>query len=393
MPDRKMPMSKLKEKVLFVDDDVNVLSSMNRRFRKTLDLSTAQSGPDALALLAKSGGDYAVVISDMKMPKMSGARLLEEIQKLYPDIIGIILTGHADVESAVIAVNQGRTFRFLTKPCKPEDIGQAIVDAIKQYRLVHAEQSLLKETLTGSVSMLTELVGISDPLLFYQSGKVKQITAFLLDQMNIEDKWEFEVAAMFANLGYISIPQPLLKKHFSSAVLEPSEQIIVDAAETFSAQLVKHIPRLENVASMLDDRNCGHNIGSQTPYHAIEDRIKFGGSLVRITTDFVTLLMQGVSIADAVATLAKKKDKYDSYLLKLITGYQDADESDGDVISLDAEQLVAGMILLQDVKTNQGVLLLKQNQQLTEAALLKLIMSARNKTLVQPILVSKGDLT
>ena len=91
---------------------------------------------------------------------MSAAELLEEIQHRSPDIIGIILTGQTEFSSAVDAVNKGKTFRFLTKPCQPEIIAQAVLDAIRQYRLVNAERVLLQDTLKGAITLLSELIGL-----------------------------------------------------------------------------------------------------------------------------------------------------------------------------------------------------------------------------------------
>ena len=103
-------------RVLFVDDEPNVLDSIRRQLRKSCEILTATSGVEALALL-KDTGPVALVISDMRMPGMSGAELLAKIRDLYPDTVRMILSGQADLESTISAVNEGHVFRFLTKPC------------------------------------------------------------------------------------------------------------------------------------------------------------------------------------------------------------------------------------------------------------------------------------
>ena len=89
-------------RVLFVDDEPNVLDSIRRQLRKSCEILTATSGAEALALL-KDTGPVALVISDMRMPGMSGAELLAKIRDLYPDTVRMILSGQADLDSTIAA--------------------------------------------------------------------------------------------------------------------------------------------------------------------------------------------------------------------------------------------------------------------------------------------------
>ncbi len=107
------------EKILLVDDDSNVLDGYRRSLRGEFLLETALGGEEALNL-ATVNGPYAVVISDMRMPRMDGIQLLSRIKALSPDTIRVMLTGNADTETAVNAINEGSIFRFLNKPCSKE---------------------------------------------------------------------------------------------------------------------------------------------------------------------------------------------------------------------------------------------------------------------------------
>jgi len=119
-------------KVLFVDDEPNVLSAYKRNLHKRFQMDTALSGIEALELVA-TNGPYAVVISDMGMPGMDGMKLLTILKKFAPDTVRIMLTGYADQKVAVDAVNQGQVFKFLNKPCSPEDMAAVIESGISQY--------------------------------------------------------------------------------------------------------------------------------------------------------------------------------------------------------------------------------------------------------------------
>lgn len=131
------------ERILLVDDDPNVLSGYRRHLGRRYPLSTALSGAEALEIL--SGEPAAVVIADMRMPKMNGVQLLAEVEKRSPDTVRMMLTGNADQETAVLAVNRGRVFRFLTKPASVETVVDAIEAALDQYRLIRADHELVRQ--------------------------------------------------------------------------------------------------------------------------------------------------------------------------------------------------------------------------------------------------------
>ncbi len=130
--------------ILFVDDEPNVLKSMRRIFRQeNYNLLTASSGDEALAVFAKES--VQVVISDHQMPGMTGAELLRKIKADYPRTIRIMLTGHADVDAIMGAVNEGAVYKFITKPWNDDDLRITVSLALEQYDLIKENISLKQE--------------------------------------------------------------------------------------------------------------------------------------------------------------------------------------------------------------------------------------------------------
>jgi len=127
------------EKILLVDDDNLILDGYRRSLSRDFSIDTALGGQEALKLAA-DGGPYAIVVSDMRMPGMDGVEFLTRIKTLSPDTIRVMLTGNADVETAVHAINEGSIFRFLNKPCSKELMGKTLTAGLLQYRLVTAEK-------------------------------------------------------------------------------------------------------------------------------------------------------------------------------------------------------------------------------------------------------------
>jgi FixJ family two-component response regulator len=132
------------DRILFVDDEIAVLRGYQRVLHGEFAVSTAVGGEEGLAEL-QANGPYAIVISDMRMPGMSGAEFLARAREKSPESVRMLLTGYADVKSAVEAVNRGSIFRFLTKPCEKADLVEAIREGLKVYHAALAEKELLRK--------------------------------------------------------------------------------------------------------------------------------------------------------------------------------------------------------------------------------------------------------
>ena len=136
--------------ILCVDDEKAVLDGLSLHLRRRFQVLTAQSGAEALAILGREPG-VAVGMSDMRMPGMDGATFLARARELAPSAVRLLLTGQAHIDAAIAAINEGRIFRFLTKPCPPATMMAAVDAAAEQHRLVTAERGLLQETLHGAI--------------------------------------------------------------------------------------------------------------------------------------------------------------------------------------------------------------------------------------------------
>jgi len=132
------------EKILFVDDEPQVLEGFRRLLQPEFQIETATSGAEALAKL-EDYGPYAVVVCDMRMPEMDGLQLLRKIKTRFPDVVRVMLTGNVDQETAVKAVNEGNVFRFLNKPCDEHILSQTLHASLVMYRLDTHKDSLLEQ--------------------------------------------------------------------------------------------------------------------------------------------------------------------------------------------------------------------------------------------------------
>ena len=155
----------MKDKVLLVDDDALVLAGLKRQLRNQFNVDTALSGEDALNRVQQNG-PYAVIVSDFMMPGMNGIELLSRVKKSNPDTVRMMLTGAADMPTAIRAVNEGSIFQFHPKPCPAHTLCQAIQTAIAEYRKVVSQQNQLKNfksSLAQASAVQQKLMPKSDP--------------------------------------------------------------------------------------------------------------------------------------------------------------------------------------------------------------------------------------
>lgn len=119
--------------VLCVDDEANILSALRRLFRPAgYRVLLANSGAEGLQMLEAEGGAVDLVISDMRMPEMDGARFLAQVRQRWPNVSRILLTGYADVESTVAAINQGEIYRYISKPWNDSEVLLTVRDALER---------------------------------------------------------------------------------------------------------------------------------------------------------------------------------------------------------------------------------------------------------------------
>src|SRR3954471_23890265 len=133
-----------KDKLLLVDDEPNLTSALVRSLdRRQFEIFTADSAQQGLMILA--GNDIDVVVSDERMPGMTGSQFLSEVRKKWPNTIRMILSGQADLEAAVRAINEGEVYRVLLKPCHPKELQRSILQGLQHKKLGAQSRRLLRE--------------------------------------------------------------------------------------------------------------------------------------------------------------------------------------------------------------------------------------------------------
>ncbi len=367
------------EKILFVDDETAVLDGYKRILYKDFQIETACSGNDAIAALSKNG-KYAVVVSDMRMPGMDGVQLLSRVRELAPDTVRVMLTGHADIQSAMNAVNEGNIFRFLTKPCEPTVLKKTLTTALVQYRLITAEKELLENTLMGSIKVLTDVLSLANPAAFGRSVRIRRYVQHIVTKLQLESPWKYEVAAMLSQLGCITLDTEIIESAYCGKKLSLEEQTRFDVHPTIARDLLRNIPRMEGIAWMISQQQYGA-AESETE---IAEHMRLGAAILRLAIAFDNMKIQGISDREAIVDL-QRSNKFDPRLTEAL-GTIEPVPCDMVTRAIDIMDLKAGMILQEEIRTKTGLLLVGKGQEVTYPLLVRLRNFQQRRTIADKVL-------
>jgi CheY-like chemotaxis protein len=372
------------EKILLVDDDENILDGYRRSLNREFQIETARGGQEALDLVAEKG-PFAVVVSDMRMPGMDGIQLLTAFKSQWPDTIRVMLTGNADKDTAIHAINEGNIFRFLNKPCDKEAMAKTLTAALLQYRLVTAEKELLEQTLSGSIQVLTEVLSLVNPAAFGRAERARRYIHHVVTLMKLRNPWQYEVAAMMSQLGCVTLPPETIDAIYAGENLSPSDQAQFDAHPEVAYDLLSKIPRLEPIAWMI--RNQGDAGAATAPARPQSSEIQRGAEMLRFILAYEKLVRRGSSRTEAVHKLSRQSsDIGKEFFEALITLDPNAEE--GEIRQCRIEDLVPGMIIQQEVRTLHGVLLVSKGQEVTATLVARLKNSYTHRVIGQAVRVS-----
>jgi response regulator RpfG family c-di-GMP phosphodiesterase len=349
-------------RVLFVDDEPNILDAFRRQLRRDFSVETAVGAAKGLFALGQAE-PFEVIVSDFMMPGINGAEFLAAARRAAPTTTRMLLTGHADLADAARTINEGQVFRMLLKPVDQDTMVTALHDCVAHHRLLVAERELLEQTLHGSVKALTDVMSLASPVAFGRAARMRLMAAAMLDEVAADDRWAVELAVQMSQLGAVTLPPAVAEKAAGGEPLTATEQAMVDRVPEVAEQLISPIPRLAPVAEAIRYAGKGYD-GSGTPDDGTAgDRIPLGGRVLRLVQDYDTLVTQGASPTVALAALRSARRLYDPALLDALgTAAAAAARA---VRGVALGDLRSGMVLAAPVTSRSGVLLVNAGQEIT----------------------------
>lgn len=350
-----------KPRILMVDDEPNILAGYRRLLSSRYDVTAAGAGREGLALIP--GASFAVIVSDMRMPEMDGIQFLQAARAIDADAVLLMLSGNADQETAVRAVNEGAIFRFLNKPCPPDTLERALQDALRQHELVTAERTLLRDTLAGSLKLLVDALTLHDPRTAQALRAVRATAAEIAGELGVGDDWRIGMAGTLCLVGLLTMPD------VQSALDLPEPRLVECAAR--GAKLLRHVPRLEPVAEMIEHQRDPGPCPASPALASSPSRVVLGSRIVRFAFDLeraTHLLAQ--DRAAALLRLRYADTDHDQRLFEAAERILHAKDPAAAAllrpVNVRATGLQPGMTAAQDVVSIDGKLMLARGYELTE---------------------------
>ncbi len=233
-------------RVLCIDDDPHVLEGIARTLSADFVLSTSSLPHEALGMLT-SPGSFAVVVSDLRMPGLDGITLLDKARALAPDTVRVLLTGQAELADAVAAINRGGLFRFLTKPCPPEQLDVTLREACRQHELLVTERELLEDTLRGCLRAMTAALGAAAPAAFGRAERVARLAAQVARGIGCVDAWRVEAGVLLSAAATAALPAEVAARVNAGDVLSPAERAMIERLPAVLDDALRDIPRIADV--------------------------------------------------------------------------------------------------------------------------------------------------
>jgi CheY-like chemotaxis protein len=352
-------------RVLCVDDDAFILSILSRTIGIDYEVLTSSSGAEALQLIANSE-PIQVVVSDHRMPGLSGAQFLQAVRDKHPLIVRILLTGETDLIEAVAAMNQAGLFRFLLKPGTRAVLLDTLRAAVAQYQLQVAERELLQKTLIGTMRALSDVLAIANPTAFGHVSRTQELALGVAKQLKLPEQWPLEFASVAAQLGHIALPERTLSRLYAGETLTPAESVQVAQSALVAERVLKRIPRLDPVVAILSRLAAGRMSDDPRAPESI------GAEILRVVSAYATVERTTASRDTAVHRLRAQVGRFDPDVLKALTELLGIESAVDETIEVPIGRVCVDMIVAEDLCTRTGVLLVPKGYRVSESFVARL---------------------
>lgn len=400
--------------LLLVDDEPNILSALRRLFHSDgFQVRLAASGPEGLAILERDPVD--LIISDMRMPGMSGDEFLALAAERWPQIPRILLTGYADIDSTVRAVNRGRIFCYVAKPWDADDLRLSVRNALDNYLLqrerqqltqriqrqndeLHALNAGLEDKVrerTAELEQTVQMYELACEQLRHGHDAVAPVLAriaalwegdatklqsiaerarMIASHLKLEDDTVEDIytAALLHRIGAIGLPDEIFHKRYED--LSATERALFETYPTRGATILAGVPRLTPVATLVHSHRERYD-GSGFPDGLAAERIPLGARVVALAIDYEEIIagerLAGRKTPGQTAAHLRMHagSRYDPQVVAALSGDQRIPSPQPREHELPLAEAKDGMVLTRDLINADGILLLTRGHRLTQSVI------------------------
>ncbi|WP_127021975.1 HD domain-containing phosphohydrolase [Rheinheimera mangrovi] len=423
--------------VLCVDDEISILKSLQRLLMATgFDVVTATGGEQGLLLLEKQ--EFAVIISDMRMPGMTGAEFLQFAAQRCPDSQRLVLTGYADIDSTIVAINQGQIQRYIQKPWSNEALVVQVRESAEKYLLIKQnkelqqklsiqnhklkdmnhllEQHVSKRTAQlrkvlkqlelehkSLLDLLFNFISVNPHLNGHFAQHVARTCHLLCSHLKLEPKEQQQIvmAGLLSQLGLLGMDPMLYSKSYH--VLDGTERQQYCTHPAMAQLMLLPASHLALMSDAIYHQYERYN-GSGSPDRLVGTDIPLGARIVALARDFWLMIEklegpQDSAFSNAIVQLKMQQgSSYDPLLLQILSSLPAEQLSGAELIAsshqqLETNELEPGMMLERPLYNENRILLLPHGHVFTSQSIAKLQQIEAKRQKKWTLLVSSVKVT
>ena len=308
----------MKYKILVVDDEPNNLQLVKRTLHRYYDIITANNAQEAIEILSQDN-NIEMIISDHKMPGMSGVELLQHCFNHYPNIIRMLITAYSEVPILVDAINTGKIHRYIKKPWTPEELLLTVEKAFEANKLSIENAKLIadfKDLFSGTISAITDALDEKDKYTAGRSKRVCEYAIAIAKEMNLTDieLSKLEVASLLHDIGVIGVPEYILHK---AEKLTDDEYMQIKKHVEYGLKILGSIKQLDSVVNIIKAHHERYD-GTGYPYGLKGEEIPIGARIIALADTFDALISNrayrtSLTFAEAIETIKSQAGKQLDY--------------------------------------------------------------------------------
>jgi response regulator RpfG family c-di-GMP phosphodiesterase len=373
-------------KVLYVDDESSLLASFSSLMRREgYQIQTLGDSTTILSVIEKNG-PFALVISDQRMPGLDGVGVLKQVREVHPETIRVLLTGFASLDDTQRAINESGIARYMNKPWDDEELKKLARECVDQYNLTAENKYLTSQlvekneilsvlldgTVGQTIRVLSHLLLYINPQAANQTERIRKLAKAILDLMpnlSTEERWDIDRALDLFNIGIAFLP-PLIQVSLNKDGLQSLERFPVACNHhLLASDLIKDIPRFGKVANIIRYQAKNFDGTGKPDLEQVRGKdLPLGARLLHILLDLEKSSTENFRGRVVLEEMVKRPVKYDKDLIELILQGGASKKGQRKEASLTITHIRAGMIAVDDIKTNAGQVLLQRNTVITESS-------------------------
>ncbi len=295
-------------RILCVDDDPHVLESLRDALRRRFEVVTSTNGFEALKLMVAE--PFPVVVTDMRMPLIDGARFLKLAREHAPDTVRILLTGQSTLTDAISTVNDGQIFRFLLKPCATADLIAAVDAAIAHHKEITSRRLRDDQLISGVLHAMRAMAAAVDPTARERGERVRRTAIDLAKALKIKAADDIGQACELLQLGAIGLPRETLVKLASFRPVNAEQGAELERLPEVAAEFLKDIPPMGGAHVVLN-----HLAKPFAPTRPGSAGTPIGARVARIALDYDVLQLQAIPDNLRLNAMRSRDLRYDAALI------------------------------------------------------------------------------